>query len=118
VRAALSGWLSSFRARDIDEYMAHYADVLDAYYLSRNTSIARVRVDKERAFAKYSAIDVSLSNIRVQVEPSGQRAVATFIKTYRLGGPDVNPYTGSGLNRFTFTKIGGRWLITGEEDVR
>ncbi|MDX6695943.1 MAG: hypothetical protein QOF02_3546 [Blastocatellia bacterium] len=117
VRASLSGWLSSFRARDIDEYMAHYADVLDAYYLSRNTGVARVRADKERAFTKYSTIDVSLSNIRVQVEPSGQRAVATFTKTYRLSGPGVNTFEGSGLNRFTFTKIGGRWLITGEEDI-
>jgi ketosteroid isomerase-like protein len=117
VRAALSGWLSSFRARDIDEYMAHYADVLDAYYLSRNTGVQRVRADKERAFTKYSTIDVSLSNIRVQVEPSGQRAVATFTKTYRLSGPGVNTFEGSGLNRFTFTKIGGRWLITGEEDI-
>jgi cell division septation protein DedD len=117
VRAALSGWLSSFRARDIDEYMAHYAGVLDVYYLAHNASVARVRVDKERAFTKYSTIDVSLSNVRVQVEPSGQRAVATFTKTYRLSGPGVNTFEGSGLNRFTFTKVGGRWLITGEEDI-
>lgn len=117
VRAALNGWLSSFRARDIDRYMAYYANVLEAYYLSRNTSIERVRADKERAFAKYSTIEVWLTDVRIQVDPSGGRAVATFNKSYRLTGPGLNPYTGSGLNRFTWVQRGGAWLITGEEDL-
>ncbi|MBD0325679.1 MAG: nuclear transport factor 2 family protein [Pyrinomonadaceae bacterium] len=117
VRSALGAWLSSFRARDLDAYMAQYADVLEAYYLARNVSIARVRGDKARAFAKYSSIEVWLSNIQVRVDASGRRAVATFNKSWRFTAPGLNPYTGSGLNRFTFTKIGGRWLITGEEDL-
>lgn len=117
VRTALNGWLYSFRARDIDSYMAHYAGTLEAYYLARNVSAVRVRGDKERAFAKYTSIDVRLSNMQVQVDPSGQRAVATFTKSYVFTGPGVSPYTGSGLNRFTFRKIGGAWLIVGEEDL-
>jgi ketosteroid isomerase-like protein len=117
VRAALDGWLNSFRARDIDGYMAHYADVLDAYYLSRNASVERVRADKLRAFTKYTTIDVSLSDIRIQVDASGQRAVAVFNKSYRFTGEGVNPFTGGGLNKFTWKKIGGEWLITGEEDL-
>jgi ketosteroid isomerase-like protein len=117
VRAALNGWLTSFRARDIDSYMAYYADVLDAYYLSRNTSVERVRADKLRAFSKYTTIDVSLSDIRIQVDASGQRAVAIFNKSYRFTGEGVNPFTGGGLNKFTWKKIGGEWLITGEEDL-
>lgn len=117
VRAALNGWLTSFRARDIDRYMAHYADVLDAYYLSRNTSIERVRADKLRAFGKYTTIEVSLSDIRIQVDSSGQRAVAVFNKSYRFTGEGVSPFTGGGLNKFTWKKIGGQWLITGEEDL-
>lgn len=117
VRAALNGWLYSFRARDLDSYMARYANVLEAYYLARNVSAGRVRGDKERAFAKYTSIEVWLSNVQVQVDPSGQRAVATFGKSWRFNGPGVNPYTGSGANRFTFRKIGGAWLIVGEEDI-
>ncbi|HYO91109.1 MAG TPA: nuclear transport factor 2 family protein [Pyrinomonadaceae bacterium] len=117
VRAALDGWVSTFRARDIDGYMARYASVLDAYYLARNVSVERVRIDKERAFAKYTTIEVWLSDVRVQVDSSGERAVALFNKSYRFTGEGVNPYVGSGLNRFTFKKIGGQWLITGEEDL-
>jgi ketosteroid isomerase-like protein len=117
VRAALNSWLNSFRARDIDAYMARYASVLEAYYRARNVSVERVRVDKERAFAKYTTIEVWLSNIQVQVDPSGRRAVATFNKSWRFSSPGANPYTGSGPNRFTWTKVGGQWLITGEEDL-
>lgn len=117
VRAALDGWLDSFRARDIDSYMARYASVLEAYYLARNVGVERVRGDKERAFAKYTTIEVWLSNVQVQVDTSGTRAVATFNKSWRFTAPGVNPFTGSGANRFTFRKIGGQWLIVGEEDI-
>lgn len=117
VRAALNGWLASFRARDINSYMAHYADVLDSYYLSRNASVERVRADKLRAFTKYTSIEVSLSDIRVQVDSNGQRAVAIFNKSYRFTGEGVNPFTGGGLNKFTWKKFGNQWLITGEEDL-
>lgn len=117
VRASLNGWLSSFRAGDLDAYMTRYASVLDAYYLSRNVSIDRVRADKARAFAKYSTLDVSLSDVQVRIDSSGRRAVSTFTKSWRFSSPGVSPYTGSGPNRFTWTKIGGQWLITGEEDL-
>jgi ketosteroid isomerase-like protein len=117
VRAALNGWLASFRARDLDSYMARYAGELDAYYLAHNVSVERVRGDKARAFAKYSTIDVWLSNVQVQVDSSGTRAVVTFNKSWRFSGPGVNTFDGSGLNRFTWTKFGGQWLITGEEDL-
>ncbi len=117
VRAALDAWLNSFRARDIDAYMASYASVLEAYYRARNVSVERVRVDKERAFAKYTTIEVWVSNVQVQVDPNGRRAVATFTKSWRFSAPGANPYTGSGPNRFTWAKVGGQWLITGEEDL-
>lgn len=117
VRAALNGWLNSFRARDLDAYMARYADELDAYYRARSVSVERVRGDKARAFAKYTSIEVWLDNIDVRVDSSGTRAVATFNKRWRFNGPGVSTYEGSGFNRFTFTKMGGQWLITGEEDL-
>jgi cytoskeletal protein RodZ len=117
VRVALNSWLSSFRARDLEAYMAHYADVLDTYYRARNVSRERVRGDKVRAFAKYSTIQVTLGSVSVEVDPTGRRAVATFNKSWNFSGEGVNPYTGSGLNRFTWTKRGGQWLITGEEDL-
>lgn len=117
VRTALNSWLASFRARDINAYMARYASVLEAYYLGRNVGVARVRGDKERAFAKYTTIEVWLSNVQVQVDTSGQRAVVTFNKSWRFTAPGINPYTGSGGNRFTFKKIGGQWLIVGEQDA-
>jgi hypothetical protein len=117
VRAALGGWLASFRARDLDSYMARYADELDAYYRARSVSVERVRNDKARAFAKYSTIEVWLSDVQVQVDSSGTRAVVTFNKSWRFSGPGVATFEGSGLNRFTWMKMGSQWLITGEEDV-
>ena len=59
--------------------MSHYADELEVYYNSRNVSSDRVRVDKERAFTKYSTMEVWLNDIEVKVDPSGERAVTTAL---------------------------------------
>jgi hypothetical protein len=104
------------RSADLDAHMANYADTLHTYYLQKNYSASRVRANVARAFAKYSSFDVKLTNMTIEVDPTGTRAVATFDKTFTFTG--ATTFSGSGLNRFWLEKIGGRWLITGEKDLK
>jgi hypothetical protein len=91
--------------------------VLHTYYNASNVSESRVRANVARAFSSYSTFDVQITNLQIQVDPSGEKAVATFDKTYEFRNAEKR-YAGSGLNRFWFEKIGGRWLITGEKDLK
>ncbi|MDT4966341.1 MAG: hypothetical protein QOJ64_1078 [Acidobacteriota bacterium] len=116
VLEALNGWTETMRRADLNGHMAYYASTLHTYYNARNYSSAGVRANVARAFAKYSSFDVKLSNVQVDVDPSGTSAIASFTKSFVFSG-GADPYTGSGLNRFWFEKIGGRWLITGEKDL-
>jgi ketosteroid isomerase-like protein len=116
VMDALNGWTQTMRSADLNGHMAYYASTLRIYYMQSNYSASRVRENVAKAFAKYSSFDVKLSNIQIEVDPSGQSAIATFDKTFVFGG--AGTYSGSGLNRFWFEKIGGRWLITGEKDLK
>lgn len=116
VMEALNGWAQTMRNADVNGHMAYYASTLHTYYMQSNYSASRVRDNVAKAFAKYSTFDVRLSNIQIEVDPSGQKAVATFDKTFVFTG--ATTYSGSGLNRFWFEKIGGRWLITGEKDLK
>jgi SnoaL-like domain len=116
VMQALNGWTGTMKPGALDAHMAYYASTLHTYYLQSNVSSSRVRGYIEPAFSKYTNMDVKLSNMQIDVDPSGTSATATFDKTFTFTGDNV--YSGSGLNRFWFEKINGRWLITGEKDLK
>lgn len=116
VAGALEGWRRTMNG-DVDAHMAYYADTLHTYYNAKNVGVRTVRDNVARAFSTYDTFDVRIDNLEIEVEPSGERAVATFDKTFEFRGSGKT-YNGSGLNRFWFEKIGGRWLITGEKDLK
>lgn len=117
VASALNGWRQTMINPDVDAHMSYYADVLHTYYNASNVGVSRVRSNVARAFSTYSTFDVQVTNLQIEVDPSGEKAVATFDKTFVFAN-DEKKYSGSGLNRFWFEKIGGRWLITGEKDLK
>lgn len=116
VMNALNRWTETMRSANLDAHMSNYADTLHTYYLQTNYSASRVRANVAKAFSRYNTFDVKLTNMTIEVDPSGMRAIATFDKTFTFSG--ASTYSGSGLNRFWLEKIGGRWLITGEKDLK
>ncbi|HLM54498.1 MAG TPA: protein kinase [Pyrinomonadaceae bacterium] len=113
---ALKGWADSTRDRDIDAHMRFYADRLEFYY-SRGMPASQVRADRESAFRRYEDIDVKLSNIQIAPDPTGNRATATFDKTWDFQAGDRHS-TGSVRQQLTLVKTGDRWLITAEKDLK
>jgi hypothetical protein len=117
VSKALEGWRQTMVNPDVDAHMSYYADTLHTYYNARNVDSSRVRSNVARAFSSYSTFDVQITNLQIEVDPSGEQATATFDKTFVFASSEKR-YAGSGLNRFWFEKIGGRWRITGEKDLK
>jgi ketosteroid isomerase-like protein len=117
VAGALEGWRRTMNNPDVNAHMAYYADTLHTYYNAKNVGAGMVRDNVARAFSAYDTFNVRIDNLQIEVDPSGERAVATFDKTFEFRSPG-KAYEGSGLNRFWFEKIGGRWLITGEKDLK
>jgi predicted lipid-binding transport protein (Tim44 family) len=117
VQAALNGWAETVRSGNLEEHIKYYADVLDVYYNATNVDRSRVRDDREAAFAKYSSMDMQVANINIEIDQTGTRATATFDKTFDFRNEEQS-FNGSGLNRFWFTKTGGRWRITGEKELK
>jgi hypothetical protein len=117
VTAVLNGWTSASRARDLDKHMSYYADTLDTYYSASNVGASRVRSDRSKAYTAYNTLDVELSDIKITPDPSGERATATFDKTWTFEGAEKYS-SGSVHQKVWLTKIGGRWRITGEKDLQ
>ena len=101
----------------VDTHMAYYAGTLHTYYNAKNVGVGMVRDNVARAFATYDSRNVRIDNLQIEVDSSGDRAVATFDKTFEFKNAQKT-YAASGQNRFWFEKINGRWLITGEKDLK
>ena len=118
IRNALEGWAQTSRNRDVDGHLQYYAETLDFYYNRTMVPSSKVREDRTRAFAKFNSIGVQLSNINIQLDSTGQRATVTLDKTFDFRGDNNAFFNGSVQDQLTLTKLGGAWLITGENELK
>ncbi len=116
VSDTIHAWAGATRAKLLDLHMIYYADKLDTYYRMSNVPASTVRADRARVFARYNSMDVELSDVKVTLDASGARATATFDKSWDFEAADKNSI-GSVRQQLTLSKVGGRWLITGEKDL-
>jgi len=115
VSESINNWRSLGEARDLDSYMSNYADRVD-YYNRSGVTRGAVRSDKARAFGLYSSMNYTLSNMNVSVDDSGTRATAEFDKEWDFRGS--RPSSGKVRSQLRLRNEGGRWLITGERDLK
>jgi serine/threonine-protein kinase len=118
VAATLEQWAATLNSGDLDAHMGFYADTLDTYYNRRGVPAAQVRADLERALDLYDTVDVQVSDVRVTPDSTGTHAVAIFDKTWDFDGGDGKRSSGKVQQQFMLAKSGGRWLITGEQDLK
>lgn len=117
LRGALDDWIAATNKRDIGKQLSFYGPKMSAFYRSRNTSLSDVRGEKERAFARADAVDVRAGNPDIKLGPDGQTATMLFRKRYQItgGGEDRR---GEVLQELRWRRVGGKWKIVSERDVR
>jgi hypothetical protein len=110
----LNGWIAALKSGDLNAHLGFYADSVDYYRgrYSRNQILA----DKQRAFRDYDDIEMRASNIRV-TNLTATTATVLYDKEWRFAN-DAKINEGKVLSELKLTKIGDRWLITGERDLR
>jgi hypothetical protein len=116
VASTLNSWAAGASSRDPDAHASFYAPAVDPYYKRGSVSPNYVREDAARAYGMFSSINVQLSNIQVEPDPDGQHATATFDKTWNFDGTKSS--SGAVQQRVWLEKLGNRWLISGEKDLK
>jgi ketosteroid isomerase-like protein len=107
-------WKAAAESHSLDTYMSNYADPVN--YYNKSKSRAGVRDDKQRAFTLYNSINITLSNMSVTPDPTGENATAVFDKSWVFEGEKRS--AGKVQTELRFKKINGQWLITGEKDLK
>lgn len=116
VSEKINAWKSAAEANNLNAYMNNYADTVD-FYNSKNANLEAVRKNKQKAFDKYGSMEVNLSNMRVTPDASGNGATAVFDKEWRFEGEESYS-AGKVQTQLKLRKFDGRWLITGEKDLK
>jgi len=115
VSQSIIRWKSLAEAGDLNAYMDNYADTVD-YYRRSGASRPAVRADKARAFRLYDSIRFNISNMNISIDEDGTTATATFDKEWDFRGSRNS--SGKVQQLLKFRNENGRWLITGERDLR
>lgn len=111
----IDSWRSQTESMDMDSLMGHYASNVD-YYNKRGARIDFIRADKSRAFSRFSEISLSLSNMDVKTNETDDIVTAIFDKEWHFRGERNSK--GKVRQMLQLKKIGGRWLITAERDLK
>jgi hypothetical protein len=117
VKTALDDWLQTTIERDFSDHMKYYADMLDIYYRESNVNLSHVREVNRSMFETYSVMEVSTSNLRIDVNPTSGRVVTTFDKQFDFRGANSSR-SGSVQSELRWEKINEAWRITSERDLQ
>ena len=115
VSQKVNAWKEATEARDVEAYMSNYAGTVD-YYNKKGASLATVRADKQRAFAAFDSMRITLSNLTVTPDAAGETATAVFDKEWVFEGAKYS--AGKVQSQLKLKKVNGNWLITGERDLK
>jgi len=117
LRRALEDWIAATNARDIERQMDFYPPVLQAFYLSRNTSRSAVRAEKERVFLRAHTVDVRAAAPELIFQGANRAAVMRFRKSYVVEGGGQNR-RGEVVQELRWQLTPEGWKIYSERDVR
>lgn len=117
LRSALDEWVRATNERDIARQMEFYAPTLEAFYLTRNVPRSMVRAEKQRVFARASAIDVRAEAPEIVLSDAGRTAVMRFRKQYEIAN-GAQSRRGEVVQELRWRRTPQGWKITSERDVR
>jgi ketosteroid isomerase-like protein len=112
VRTAIKAFNDAYAGNDVDAYFDHYAaDAMVYFYGARQDLSAYHEEWAEMVEAGGEVEKNELSDVQVQVMPSGDVAIASYFVDYRLRAPDGNVSAVKAFESEVWQKIGDDWKL-------
>lgn len=119
--SVIYGWKSAAEAHNLDTNLSNYADTVD-YYKGGKIGKSKLKASKEPAYKKYDSINIEISDMKVSVDSTGEKATVTFDKEWDFSGVDKDGNeiynNGKVQQQLILNKFGGKWKIVSEKDVK
>jgi ketosteroid isomerase-like protein len=112
VTGALKAFNKAYADNEVDSYFSYYADGAVVYFYGARQDVAAYHDEWAEMVRAGGGVEKNeLSDIRVQVMPSGDVAVATYFVDYRLRMPDGEVSTSKAFESEVWQKIDGEWKV-------
>jgi hypothetical protein len=117
LRSALNDWVAATNARDLGKQLSFYPPTINVFYRQHNAPLAVVRADRERVFERADSINVQAETPRIELSRDGRTVTMRFLKRYAIAGGGMDR-SGAVVQELRWQRVGGKWRITSERDVR
>jgi ketosteroid isomerase-like protein len=110
---AVELWRQAVEARKVPDYLSRYAEKVD-YFDKTGATATEIRTEAQKMFNTYDDIDLTLTNVRVAVDPGGKQGTAVFDKEWSYHtAKDL--LEGKARYKLRFQKNGNEWKIFSEK---
>jgi hypothetical protein len=116
VEGAITSWKEAAEGFDLDGNVNSYADTVD-YYKGGKIPRSKVKSNKAPAYSTYDTINVTITNMKVTPDSSGEKVTAVFDKEWDFAN-DAKVNRGQVQQQLTFIKSNGKWKISSEKDLK
>lgn len=112
VRDAVKAFNSAYASNDVETYFSHYAADATVYFYGARQDLSAYHEEWAEMVDAGGGIEKNeLSDLQVQVMPSGDVAVATYFVDYRLRMPNGEVSVAKAFESEVWQKIDGDWKI-------
>lgn len=116
IENVIMDWKTASEDFDLETNISNYADTVD-YYKGGKVNKSKIKQDKDKAYKLYDTINIKLSGIKITPDASGEKVTAVFNKEWDFANEErVN--RGEVQQQIIFSKIGGKWKIVSEKDLK
>ena len=112
VRAAVMAFNGAYENNEVDEYFSHYAADTSVYFYGARQDIAAYHQEWKAMVEAGGGVEKNeISDIRIQVMPGDDVAIASYFVDYRLRDPNGDISTAKAFESDVWRKIDGKWQI-------
>ncbi len=112
VRAAVAAFNGAYATNDVEGYFSHYTDDATLYFYGARQKVAAYHEEWSAMVDAGGAVEKNdLSDVRVQVLPGDEVAVASYFVDYVSRSPEGERVGARAFESDVWQKIDGEWKI-------
>ncbi len=112
LHAAIKAFDDAYRDNDVEAYFGLYAEGATLYFYGARQDVSAYHEEWTELMAAGGGVEMNeMSDLVVQVMPSGDVAIATSFVDNRTRSPDGSTSTSKAFETDVWQKIDGKWQI-------
>ena len=112
VRDAVTAVNAAYAGNRVDDYFSFYADDAAVFFYGARQDVAAYYAEWQEMMAAGAGVEKNeLSDLRIQVMPGGDVAVATYFVDYRFRAPEGDVSEARAFESEVWHKTDGAWKL-------